>query len=121
MQLKKPELLQTGLYINGCWQQGTAYYPVTNPATGELIAEVAKAGEAETSDAIVGAQSAFKSWRKLTAKERSKAVRRWSELMLENQYDLATILTTEQGKPFAEAMGEVDLCRKLSGVVCRRG
>jgi len=107
MHLSKPKLLQTGLYINGQWQQSDETYVVANPATGTQAAEVAKAGAAETQAAIDCAQAAFDPWRKKSAKERSKAVRRWGELMLEHQQDLATIVTTEQGKPFAEAMGEV--------------
>lgn len=86
---------------------GDETYPVTNPASGSTIANVSKAGRDETQSAIEGAQTAFRSWRRKTAKERSKIVRRWGELMLENQHDLATILTTEQGKPFTEALGEV--------------
>ncbi|GKW47937.1 NAD-dependent succinate-semialdehyde dehydrogenase [Halomonas sp. NCCP-2165] len=107
MNLKKTALLQTGLYINGQWQQASEHYTVTNPATGSVIADVARAGKAETQSAIDVAHVAFKTWRRKTAKERSKVVRRWGELMMEHQHDLATILTTEQGKPFTEALGEV--------------
>jgi succinate-semialdehyde dehydrogenase/glutarate-semialdehyde dehydrogenase len=107
MNLKKPELLQSGHYIDGRWQQSNERYAVTNPALGLEIASVARAGTAEAQKAIDSAEVAFSTWRKKTAKERSKVVRRWGELMLEHQHDLATILATEQGKPFAEAMGEV--------------
>jgi succinate-semialdehyde dehydrogenase/glutarate-semialdehyde dehydrogenase len=82
-------------------------YPVLNPANGELIADVQKAGAEETSLAIDAANRALPAWRKLTAKERSQRLKRWSELMLSNQKDLATLLSREQGKPLAEAMGEV--------------
>ncbi|MCG8424247.1 MAG: NAD-dependent succinate-semialdehyde dehydrogenase [Proteobacteria bacterium] len=107
MQLNKPGLLQTGLYIDGQWKPADRTYSVSNPANGQRIADVARAGADETHAAIGAAETAFKAWRKKTAKERARAVRRWSELMVENQRDLATIMTTEQGKPLAEAMGEV--------------
>lgn len=107
MDLKQIELLQTGFYINGSWQQSDRGYTVTNPATKEKIADVAAAGGQETNAAIEAATVAFKQWRKKTAKERSVVVRRWGELMMEHQHDLATIMTTEQGKPYAEALGEV--------------
>ncbi|ELR65504.1 Succinate-semialdehyde dehydrogenase [Photobacterium marinum] len=107
MNIKQSELLQTGFYINGKWQQSNIRYAVTNPANGETITEIASAGESETLAAIEAAKAAFKQWRKKTAKERSLAVRRWGELIMEHQQDLATIMTTEQGKPYAEALGEV--------------
>ena len=101
------EFLRTGHYINGEWHESAATYPVSNPATGELIANVAKGGAAETIEAITAAQRAFPAWRKLTAKERGARVRRWGELMLENRDALAELLSREQGKPLAEARGEV--------------
>ena len=78
-----------------------------NPATGELIGVVPNMGRGETRRAIEAAQAAQPAWRALTAKERAERLRRWYELMLENQEDLARIMTAEQGKPLAEARGEI--------------
>jgi succinate-semialdehyde dehydrogenase/glutarate-semialdehyde dehydrogenase len=101
------ELLRTGHYIGGEWYEGAETYPVRNPATGEVIAQVAKGGAAETAQAIAAAERALSAWRLLTAKERGARVRRWGELMLEHRDALAELLTREQGKPLAEARGEV--------------
>lgn len=101
-------LIRHGNFIDGQWFTGEgATYSVLNPATGELIADVQKAGAEETNLAIDAANRALPAWRKLTAKERSQRIKRWGELMLSNQKDLATLLSREQGKPLAEAMGEV--------------
>lgn len=100
-------LIRNGNFIDGQWSSGGSTYPVLNPANGELIADVQKAGADETNRAIDAANRALPAWRKLTAKERSQKLKRWSELMLSNQKDLATLLSREQGKPLAEAMGEV--------------
>ena len=100
-------LIRTGNFIDGQWSSGGPTYPVFNPANGELITEVQKSGAEETNRAIEAANRALPAWRKLTAKERSQKLKRWSELMLSNQKDLATLLSREQGKPLAEAMGEV--------------
>jgi len=99
--------LRTGHYIGGEWHDGASTYPVLNPATGEVIALVPKGGAAETTQAIAAAERAFHAWRSLTAKERGARVRRWGELMLEHRDALAELLTREQGKPLAEARGEV--------------
>jgi len=101
------EFLRTGHYIGGEWYEGASTYPVLDPATGEVIAQVAKAGAAEATQAIAAAERAFPAWRSLTAKERSARVKRWGELMLEHRDALAALLTREQGKPLAEARGEV--------------
>ncbi|RKE37233.1 succinate-semialdehyde dehydrogenase/glutarate-semialdehyde dehydrogenase [Paraburkholderia sp. BL23I1N1] len=101
------ELLRTGHYIAGEWVGSASTYPVLNPATGEVIAQVAKGGSAETTQAIAAAERAYPAWRKLTAKERGARVKRWGELMLENREALAELMTLEQGKPLAEARGEV--------------
>jgi succinate-semialdehyde dehydrogenase/glutarate-semialdehyde dehydrogenase len=101
------ELLRTGHYIGGEWYESAETYPVRNPATGEVIAQVAKGGAAETVQAIAAAERALSAWRLLTAKERGPRVRRWGELMLEHRDALAELLTREQGKPLAEARGEV--------------
>lgn len=109
MRLKDAGLLKTSAYINGQWvdaDQGESL-AVTNPATGELIAQVAKCGAAETRRAIAAAQVAQLCWRRKTAKERSVLLRAWFNLLMEHQEDLALILTTEQGKPLAEARGEI--------------
>ncbi|OLF54557.1 NAD-dependent succinate-semialdehyde dehydrogenase [Pseudomonas chlororaphis] len=100
-------LIRNGNYIDGQWSSGGPVYPVLNPASGELVAEVQKAGAEETERAIAAANRALPAWRGLTAKERSQRLKRWSELMLGNQRELATLLSREQGKPLAEAMGEV--------------
>nr|BFD40903.1 NADP-dependent succinate-semialdehyde dehydrogenase [Pseudomonas sp. FFPRI_1] len=100
-------LIRTGNFIDGQWSSGGTSYPVYNPANGELIAQVQKAGAEETRLAIAAARRALPAWRALTAKERSQRLKRWSELMLGQQRELATLLSREQGKPLAEAMGEV--------------
>jgi succinate-semialdehyde dehydrogenase / glutarate-semialdehyde dehydrogenase len=100
-------LIRTGNYIDGQWSSGGLTYPVVNPANGALIVDVQRAGAEETNQAIKAADCALPAWRKLTAKERSQRLKRWSELMLSNQKDLAHLLSLEQGKPLAEAMGEV--------------
>ncbi|SAL31335.1 succinate semialdehyde dehydrogenase [Caballeronia udeis] len=100
-------LLRKEHYINGAWHKSAETYAVRNPATGEVIADVAKAGAEQTLQAIRAAEMAFPVWRALTAKERGARVRRWGELMLEHRDALAELLTREQGKPLAEAKGEV--------------
>ena len=107
--LKDPELLATKAYLAGEWADATdgATFDVTNPARGDVIAKVASVGRAQTADAIAKASAAQKDWAKKTAKERAAVLRRWFELMMENQEDLATILTAEQGKPMAESRGEI--------------
>ncbi|MFM0341109.1 NAD-dependent succinate-semialdehyde dehydrogenase [Paraburkholderia fungorum] len=99
--------LRTGHYIGGEWHDSVNTYPVLNPATGEVIAQVARSGAAETTQAVAAAERAFPAWRAMTAKERGIRVRRWGELMLENRDALAELLSLEQGKPLAEARGEV--------------
>ncbi|HEX7935949.1 MAG TPA: NAD-dependent succinate-semialdehyde dehydrogenase [Paraburkholderia sp.] len=101
------EFLRTGHYIGGEWYESASTYPVLNPATGEVIAQVARGGAAETKEAIAAAERALSAWRSLTAKERGARVKRWGELMLEHRDALAELLTLEQGKPLAEARGEV--------------
>ncbi|KGE10377.1 succinate-semialdehyde dehydrogenase [Burkholderia gladioli] len=104
------EFLKTGHYIGGEWHEprgGEATYAVLNPATGETVAEVARGGAAETRHAIAAAERAWPAWRALTAKERGARVKRWGELMLVHRDALAELLTREQGKPLAEARGEV--------------
>ena len=101
------DLLRNGHYIEGKWRTGTETYPVSNPATGKVIIDVAKGGAAEAEQAVAAAAGAFPGWRGLTAKDRSIKIRRWGELMLEHRDALAELMTREQGKPLAEARGEV--------------
>jgi succinate-semialdehyde dehydrogenase/glutarate-semialdehyde dehydrogenase len=107
--LKDPELLVTQAYVAGEWVDATdgANFEVTNPARGDVIATVASLGRAQTAEAIAKAAEAQKAWAKRTAKDRANILRRWYELMMQHQDDLATILTAEQGKPLAEARGEI--------------
>ncbi|MEM7503241.1 MAG: NAD-dependent succinate-semialdehyde dehydrogenase [Pseudomonadota bacterium] len=109
LNISDKELLQSKAYINGKWVDSNdgETFPVTNPATGEVIAEVARCGADETRTAIAAAEEAMREWRKTSVKERAAVLRRWFDLMMEAQDDLATILTAEQGKPIAEAKGEV--------------
>lgn len=102
-------LLRAQAFVNGEWLDADSgeTQPVSNPATGEVIGTVAKMGTLETRRAIDAAQAAFMDWRSKPAKERSKLLRRWFELMMEHQDDLAGILTAEMGKPLAEAKGEI--------------
>ncbi|WP_299293314.1 NAD-dependent succinate-semialdehyde dehydrogenase [uncultured Tateyamaria sp.] len=106
--LSDPTLLETRGYVNGAWVDGDAgTFNVTNPARGDVIAQVADLSRAQVTDAIAGAETAQKEWARWTGKERGAVLRRWFELMMENQDDLGIILTAEQGKPLAEAKGEI--------------
>ena len=109
LKLKDEALLRADAYADGAWQPAGdgGRFAVTDPATGETIAEVADLGEAETRRAIAAAHAAYPAWRKKTAKERAALMRKWYELILANQEDLARIMTAEQGKPLAETRGEV--------------
>ena len=107
MQLNDPSLLRVDSYINGSWIAGRKTFAVTNPATGEVIAKVADLGAAEVTAAIDAAVPAQKQWAKRTAKDRAMVMRKWFDLVMANAEDLAVILTTEMGKPIAEAKGEV--------------
>lgn len=100
-------LLKAGHYIDGQWLSGGPTYAVRNPATGETLAEVPSAAAEETNAAIAAAARALPAWRGKLAKERAQVLRRWSELMLEHRDALASLLSREQGKPLAEAKGEV--------------
>ena len=109
LNLKDASLLKTQSYINGQWADADSgeTLAVTNPATGETVAAVAKCGTAETRRMIEAAEVAQKAWAKTTVKERAAMLRNWFNLMMANQEDLAQILTAEQGKPLAEARGEI--------------
>ena len=107
--LKDPTLLATQGYLAGDWVDGEdgATFAVTNPARGDVVANVADFSRAQTAQAIAAAGKAQKEWAAMTSKERANILRRWYDLMMENADDLATILTAEQGKPLAEAKGEI--------------
>ena len=108
LKLNNPSLMKEAALVGGHWFEANgAGIEVTNPATGEILGYVPKLGLEETNAAIVAAEIAQKSWAARTAKDRSQILRRWFDLMIENQSDLAQILTAEQGKPLAEAAGEI--------------
>ncbi|WP_310388220.1 NAD-dependent succinate-semialdehyde dehydrogenase [Roseateles sp.] len=100
-------LLRTQALINGEWVAGSGQFAVTDPATGALLAEVANLGTAEAEAAIAAAHNALGPWRAKTAKERASILMRWQQLLIKHADDLARIMTAEQGKPLAEARGEV--------------
>ncbi|CAM3257442.1 MULTISPECIES: NAD-dependent succinate-semialdehyde dehydrogenase [Yersinia] len=106
--LQKHELFKTGYYVGGKWYQAAETFDVLNPATGELVAQVAKAGKSETEAAIKAAHEAFPAWRKTPAKQRAEILQRWYQLIVENRQYLAELMVAEQGKPLKEALGEVD-------------
>src|SRR5229473_211998 len=107
--LKDARLLREACYVDGAWLTSAtgATTNVDNPATGEILGTVPKLSGAETRQAIEAANRAFPAWSKRTAKERAAVLRRWFDLMMENQDDLARLMTLEQGKPLAESSGEV--------------
>ncbi|WP_380179774.1 NAD-dependent succinate-semialdehyde dehydrogenase [Kalamiella sp. sgz302252] len=106
--LQDNDLFQNGFFIDGQWQQSDATFEVLNPATGEVITQVARAGKTETQRAIAAAEKAFPAWRAKTAKERSEILYRWYQLIIENKAWLGKLMTAEQGKPVKEAEGEVE-------------
>ena len=107
MKLADPTLLKHQCLIDGAWV-GEGVDAIHNPATGALIAKVPRFGQAETVRAIEAAEKAFGPWAKTLPKERAKILRRWFDLIIANREDIALIMTSEQGKPLAEARGEVD-------------
>lgn len=130
VQLTQASLLKSHSYINGEWvaaQSGNTF-AITNPSNGEHLIDVADLGADETTAAVEAANKALKGWQALTAKERATLLRRWNQLILDNQDDLAKLMTLEQGKPLAESKGEVaygasfidwfaDEARRLNGDV----
>ena len=106
-ELKDSQLLKCFSYINGSWHSSETNFIVTNPANGEVIAKVSNAGVVETELAVQAASNALKMWSSKSANERAALMRKWFDLMMANQDDLARILTLEQGKPLAEAKGEI--------------
>ena len=109
LDLQDPKLFREACYINGEWQGAGSNetIDVTNPASGEVLGTVPKMGADETRAAIEGANAAYPAWRAKTAKERATILRKWFDLMMENQEDLAKMMTAEQGKPMKESMGEI--------------
>jgi succinate-semialdehyde dehydrogenase/glutarate-semialdehyde dehydrogenase len=109
LRLKDASLLRQQCYLNGEWRDADnqARFDVTNPATGEVVGQVPKMGAAETRRAIEAANAAWPGWRRKTAKERAAVLRRWFDLIVQNQEDLAALMTAEQGKPLAESKGEI--------------
>lgn len=109
MNIKNTSLLRQQAYINGQWRNArdNKFYPITNPFDGKTIAQAPDMGAEETREAIEAAHAAFPAWRDKTAAERASTLRRWFDLQMANARDLALILTTEQGKPLAEALGEI--------------
>src|SRR5690242_10583928 len=109
LQLKDPKLFRQKCYIDGAWvdADGGATIAVDNPATGDTLGTVPKMGAEETRRAIEAADRALPAWRAKTAKERANVLRNWFNLMMANQDDLAALMTAEQGKPLAEAKGEI--------------
>ncbi len=105
--LKDKSLLKDKCYIDGKWVGGSASIDVTNPVNEDVIIAVPKLGGKETRQAIEAAQKAQKGWARTTARDRGTILRKWFNLMMENQEDLAQIMTAEQGKPLAESRGEV--------------
>jgi succinate-semialdehyde dehydrogenase/glutarate-semialdehyde dehydrogenase len=109
MELKDPSLLRQQCFIDGAWcaADSGGTIDVHNPATGAKLGAIPNAGAAETRRAIAAAAAALPAWAARTAKDRSIVLRRWFDLMLQHQSDLATLMTAEQGKPLAEAQGEI--------------
>lgn len=109
MNLNNPELLRQQAFIDGEWlaANNEATITVSNPSTGATLGQVPRMGQAETRRAIEAAERALPAWRELSAKARANALRRWYDLIIENQHDLAHIMTLEQGKPLPEALGEI--------------
>ena len=107
--MKDSSLFRQQVYINGKWSDADSgeTTDITNPSTGEVLGTVPNCGAGEAKRAIEGANEAWPKWRSKTAKERSLILRRWYELMMENQEDLARLMTAEQGKPLSESRGEI--------------
>ncbi len=109
LKLNDPSLLKSQCLINGDWVNSTdgVQLEVRNPANGKLIGTIPNIGSDQTQKAIDGAEVAFEDWKNRTAEDRGRILRRWFDLMLSHQDDLALIMTSEQGKPYAEAKGEI--------------
>lgn len=105
--LADPHLLRTDAFVNGQWVGGDSRFDVNDPATGRKLADVPNLGATDAEAAIAAANTAWPAWRRMTGKQRHAILLKWFELLMEHQADLARIMTAEQGKPFAEAKGEV--------------
>ncbi len=105
--LNDPTLLKTDALINGQWVKGASRFDVHDPATGQILADVANLTAQDAEAALDAANAAWPAWRNKTGKERSIILRKWFDLLMAHQEDLGRIMTAEQGKPFAEAKGEV--------------
>jgi succinate-semialdehyde dehydrogenase/glutarate-semialdehyde dehydrogenase len=108
MKLHRPDLLREASFVEGRWLKGDGWLDVINPATGQVLGQVATVGAEGTRDAVDAAARAMPAWAALTAAQRGTVLRRWADLMRANADDLAQLLTAEQGKPLAEARGEID-------------
>ena len=106
-QLNDPSLLKTDALINGQWVRGAQRFDVLDPATGHKLADVANLGPTETEQAIAAANAAWPAWRSQTSKQRHAILMKWYQLLMAHVDDLGRILTAEQGKPYAEAKGEI--------------
>jgi len=107
LSLKDPKLFREQCYLDGAWLSGSGTIAVTNPATGATLGSVPRMGAAEARRAIEAAERALPAWSAKTAKERAVILRKWFDLMMANQEDLAKIMTAEQGKPLTESRGEI--------------
>ncbi len=102
-----PDILISKAYIAGEWRDAETHFAVTNPASGEVLADVPDLGASATRDAVAAAEAAWPAWRKRTAKERANLLRAWYDAIMAHQEELARLMTLEQGKPLAESRGEV--------------
>ncbi len=120
MQLNDPTLFRQQALIDGNWRDANSgeTIAVTNPANGQQLGSVPKMGADETREAINAANRALPAWRALTAKERANILRRWFNLMIEHQDVLARLMTLEQGKPLAEAKGEITYAASFASLAC---
>ncbi|TIX97715.1 MAG: aldehyde dehydrogenase family protein, partial [Mesorhizobium sp.] len=106
-RLRRPDLLQECAYINGTWASKSESLAIVDPATGEALAQVAACKASDVDDAVLFARAAFLRWRDMLPPERGAYLRKWATGMRQNAEDLAVIMTAEQGKPIAEARGEI--------------
>ncbi|QBY04553.1 NAD-dependent succinate-semialdehyde dehydrogenase [Thalassotalea sp. HSM 43] len=107
LSLTNPSLLKPGSYIDGNWHQDNQHLGVRNPVNGELVHTIANSNAQDVVTAVEAAKKAQKAWQQMPAANRAQLMRKWYDLMMQNQHDLGVILTAEQGKPLAEAKGEI--------------
>ena len=101
------QLVKTGSYINGRWQQSAQHFTVLNPANQQVLLSVADASASDAERAVCAAADAFAAWAAKPAAERAQLLQAWYQLLMQHQHDLARLLTLEQGKPLSEAKGEI--------------